>query len=171
MIEAPANLFCPPVCPYSTAAIWIILPHFSSKARQQWLGGAACLENLNMTKKMSSNPGLTCAVRWKSCSDCKAAWVSIRLLHCLSVTWDNLPNTVRTLVYQVHYNNTVESDYRWQLGTGIHVLSCTAVAANPHLTFYLFGRKKKTWKTPGYLWSTAATPGRKCEGLRCFSSS
>lgn len=110
--------------------MWIILPHFPSKARQQWLCAAACLKNLNMTKNMSSNPGLTCAVRWKSCSDCKAAWVSIRLLHCLSVTWDKLPNTVRAPVYQVHYNNTAESDYRWQLGTGERLLCCTAVPLN-----------------------------------------
>lgn len=108
----------------------LFLPHFSSKARKQWPCGAVCLENLNVTKKMSSNPGLTCAVTWKSCSDCKAAWVSIRLLHCLSVTWDKMPNTVRAQVYQVHYNNTAESDYRWQLGTGERVLCCTAVALN-----------------------------------------
>lgn len=97
--------------------------------------GAVRLGNLNMTEKMSSNPGLTCAVRWKSCSDCKAAWVSIRLLHCLSVTRDKLPNTVRAPVYQLHYNNTVESDYGWQLGTGEHVLRRTAVAFNSILPF------------------------------------
>ena len=43
LIEAPTNhlyccfFFCPPVCPCFTAAIWIILPRFSSKARQHWL--------------------------------------------------------------------------------------------------------------------------------------
>lgn len=130
-------------CPYFTEAMWIILLHFSSKARQQWLSRATCLENLNMTKKMSSKPGLTCVVRWKSCSDCKAAWVSIRLLHCLSETRDKLPNTVRAPVYQVHYKNTVESDYRWQLGTGEHVLCSTAVALNPVFLSFFF--------SPGYL--------------------
>ena len=44
LIEAPTNhfffsffFFCPPVCPCFTAAIWIILPRFSSKARQHGL--------------------------------------------------------------------------------------------------------------------------------------
>lgn len=84
---------------------------------------------------MLSNPGLTCEVKWKSCSDCKAAWGSIRLLHCLSVTWDKLPNTVRAPVNQVHYNNTAESDYRWQLGIDKHILYCTAVVLNSVLLF------------------------------------
>lgn len=137
--------FCAPVCPYFTAAIWIILPHFSSKARQQWLGGAVCLENLNMTKKMSSNPGLTCAVRWKSCSDCKAAWVSILFLHCLSVTLDKLPNTVRAQVYQVHYTNIAESDYT--VDDSWVQVSAYSSAQLWLLTpsYYLFGNI--TWKT------------------------
>ena len=115
---------------------------------------------------MSSNPGLTCAVRWKSCSDCKAAWVSIRLLHCLSVTRDKLPNTVRAPVYQVHYNNTAESDYGWQLGTGEHVLRRTAVAFNSILPFICLeiSRGRPTVA----LESMVATPGRRCEGLRSF---
>lgn len=105
---------------------------------------AACLENLNMTKKMSSNPGLTCAVTWKSCSDCKAAWVSIRLLRCLSVTWDELPGSGRTPVHQVHYNSTAESDYRWQLGTGKHILCSTAAPLDPVLPFiYLEGSQER----------------------------
>ncbi len=156
-------------CPYITAAIWIILPHFSWKARQQRLRSAVCLENLNMTEKMSCNPGLTCAVRWKSCSDCKAAWVSIRLLHCLSVTWDKLPKTVRAPVYQVHYNNTAESDYRWQLGAGKHVLGCTAVALNSILPFICLEISRGRTLVP--FGSTAATLGRRCEGLRRLSSS
>lgn len=135
-------------CPYFTEAIWIIPLRFPSKASQQWLSRAVCLENLNMTKKMSSNPGLTCAVAWKSCSDCKAAWVSVRLLRCLSEAWDKLPNTVRAPVYQVHYKDTVDSDYRWQLGTGKHVLCSTAVALNPVLHFFFL-----SWffSSPGYL--------------------
>lgn len=84
---------------------------------------------------MLSNPGLTCEVKWKSCSDCKAAWGSIRLLHCLSVTWDKLPNTLRAPVNQVHYNNTAESDYRWQLGIDKHILCRTAVVLNSVLLF------------------------------------
>lgn len=94
-------------------------PHFSSKAAQQSPCAAMCLENLNMAKTLLGNLGLMWAVRWKSCSDCKAAWVFIHLLRCLSVTLDKLPGSVRAPVCQVHYNITAEFDYRWQLGTDI----------------------------------------------------
>lgn len=126
----------PDLFPSLRLPTWIILPRFSSKGKQTVARGGPCgkvLKLWNMTGKMSNNPGLTRAVRWKSCSDCKAAWVSIRLLRCLSVARDELP---RAPACQAHYNNTAEPDYGWQLGTGEHVLRRTAVAL--HRIFFPF---------------------------------
>lgn len=141
LIEALANEFCRP-CLVQQCEFFCLTCFQKQKAEATRLVPRV-LKNLNMTEKMSSNPGLTCAVTWKSCSDCKAAWVSILLLHGLSVTWDKLPNTVRAPVDQVHYNNTAEPDYRWQLSTGKHVLCCTAAALSPFLACICMKTKPK----------------------------
>ena len=129
-----------------------------------------CLENLNMTKKMSSNPGLTHAVRWKSCSDCKAAWVSVHLQHCLSVTLDKLPDTVRAPVHQDHETTrqSLITDDSWvQVST-----HCPAqLQCQPCPSFFVI---VVVWKYHvkdcSCLRCTAATPGGRCEGLRSSSS-
>lgn len=84
LIEALASEFCRPCLVQQCE--FFCLTCFQKQKAEATRSVPRVLKNLNMTEKMSSNPGLTCAVTWKSCSDCKAAWVSIRLLHGLSVT-------------------------------------------------------------------------------------